>query len=205
MKALKKSFSVVLILTLLLGNTISVHASSVVDTLQPYEDKLSEINEELGTNYKLASEEELNAMDTSTSMMVEYITSMSIDEFENYIIELHNNSAISDRDKTVEDSGVMPLADESKQFYFYDKVHWFYLDTKTVTVNNVVYYNAFVDAGSGFDPTETYPQYSAYDYSYSVSADSRNMTVTYYCTKFLSKYVTDATMYTIPHTYIAGE
>ena len=146
MKALKKSFSVVLILTLLLGNTISVHASSVVDTLQPYEDKLSEINEELGTNYKLASEEELNAMDTSTSMMVEYITSMSIDEFENYIIELHNNSAISDRDKTVEDSGVMPLADESKQFYFYDKVHWFYLDTKTVTVNNVVYYNAFVDA-----------------------------------------------------------
>ena len=68
-----------------------------------------------------------------------------------------------------------------------------------------MYYNSFVDAGSGFDLTETYPLYNAYNYDYETSADSRKMTVTYYCTKYLSKYVTDSAKYTIPHTYTAGE
>lgn len=204
MKQLKKSFIIVFALMMVLGNTLSVSANNIDSVLLPYEDRLSEINEELGTNYKLATEDELNAVDTSMDNLIDFFTSMDLEEFEDYIMELHNNSLIEESTDCREENSIMPLADDSKQFYFYDKVHWFYLDTKTVTVNNVVYYNSFVDAGSGFDLTETYPQYSSYNYDYSVSSDSRKMTVKYYCTKYLSKYITDATKYTISHTYTAG-
>ena len=146
MKQLRKSFIIVLALIMVLGNTLSVSASNIEDVLLPYEDRLSEINEELGTNYKLATEDELNAMDTSMDKLIDFFTSMDLEEFEDYIMELHNNSVIEENTDCREENGIMPLADDSKQFYFYDKVHWFYLDTKTVTVNNVVYYNISSDS-----------------------------------------------------------
>lgn len=204
MKQLRKSMVIVLMLLVVLGNTLMVSASNAEDVLIPYQNRLNEINEKLGTNYKLASEDELKTVNSSINMLTEFFIKMDLDEFEDYIIKLHNNSKFEEPTNRGDQTGIMPLADDSKQFYFYDKVHWFYLDTKTVTVNNVVYYNSFVDAGSGFDLTETYPQYSAYKYDYSISSDSRKMEVTYYCTKYLSKYVTDATKYTIKHTYTAG-
>ncbi|MDE7203711.1 MAG: hypothetical protein K2O91_17870 [Lachnospiraceae bacterium] len=205
MKQLRKSMVIVFMLLVVLGNTLMVSASSADDVLIPYQNRLDEINEKLGTNYKLASEDELKAVDSSMNMLTDFFIKMDLDQFEDYIVDLHNNSEFEEPADCVKQNDIMLLADDSKQFYFYDKVHWFYLDTKTITVNNIMYYNSFVDAGSGFDLTETYPQYSAYNYDYSTSADSRKMEVTYYCTKYLSKYVTDATKYTVKHTYTAGE
>ena len=85
MKQLRKSFIIVLALIMVLGNTLSVSASNIEDVLLPYEDRLSEINEELGTNYKLATEDELNAMDTSMDKLIDFFTSMDLEEFEDYI------------------------------------------------------------------------------------------------------------------------
>lgn len=73
MKQLRKSFIIVLALIMVLGNTLSVSASNIEDVLLPYEDRLSEINEELGTNYKLATEDELNAMDTSMDKLIDFL------------------------------------------------------------------------------------------------------------------------------------
>jgi len=86
MKQLKKSFIIVFTLMMVLGNTLSVSANNIDSVLLPYEDRLSEINEELGTNYKLATEDELNAMDN----LIDFFTSMDLEEFEDYIMELHN-------------------------------------------------------------------------------------------------------------------
>lgn len=130
MKQLRKSFIIVLALIMVLGNTLSVSASNIEDVLLPYEDRLSEINEELGTNYKLATEDELNAMDTSMDKLIDFFTSMDLEEFEDYIMELHNNSVIEENTDCREENGIMPLADDSKQFYFYDKVHWLVLEYK---------------------------------------------------------------------------
>ena len=118
MKQLRKSFIIVLALIMVLGNTLSVSASNIEDVLLPYEDRLSEINEELGTNYKLATEDELNAMDTSMDKLIDFFTSMDLEEFEDYIMELHNNSVIEENTDCREENGIMPLADDSKQFYF---------------------------------------------------------------------------------------
>lgn len=206
MKQLRKSMVIVLMLLVVLGNTLMVYASNTEDVLLPYQNRLNEINQKLGTNYKLASEDELKAADSSMNMLIDFITKMDLDEFEDYIIELHNNSDFEESTNRGEQIGITPLADEVKQFYFYDKVHWFYLESYVVTVNNVVYYNSFKKAGSGeVDATHTYPRYDAYDNDYSISSDSRKMDVTYYCIKYLSQYVTDGTKYTIKHTYTAGE
>ncbi len=204
MKQLKKSMTICLLVLVVLGNTLVVSATNTEDILQPYQNKLNEINEKLGTSYKLASEDELNAIDSSMSMLTEFITNMNLDEFENYIMELHNNSEFEEPVDCREIPDIMPLADESYQIYIYEGVHYFYLKSKTVTVNNVVYYNSYVAAGSGVSGSH-YPYYESYNNDYSISSDSRKMEVTYYCTKYLSEFVTDAKKYTIKHTYTAGE
>ena len=73
MKQLKKSFIIVFTLMMVLGNTLSVSANNIDSVLLPYEDRLSEINEELGTNYKLATEDELNAMDNLIDFLLAWI------------------------------------------------------------------------------------------------------------------------------------
>lgn len=73
MKQLKKSFIIVFTLMMVLGNTLSVSANNIDSVLLPYEDRLSEINEELGTNYKLATEDELNAMDNLIDFLQAWI------------------------------------------------------------------------------------------------------------------------------------
>ncbi len=55
MKQRKASMAIVLTLLVVLGNTMMVSASDAEDVLLPYQNRLNEINEELGTNYKLAS------------------------------------------------------------------------------------------------------------------------------------------------------
>ena len=126
---------------------------------------------------------------------------MSLDEFESYITDLYykdhkskETQGINQLSKTVFSKNRLPVNKvmktvNSQQFYFYDKVHWFELNTKVVTINNVVYYNSFISAKTGLDLTNSYPQYQSYNTSHTISADSRKMTVTYYCTKYLSQYI----------------
>lgn len=115
--------TICLLVLVVLGNTLVVSATNTEDILQPYQNKLNEINEKLGTSYKLASEDELNAIDSSMSMLTEFITNMNLDEFENYIMELHNNSEFEEPVDCREIPDIMPLADESYQIYIYMRAY----------------------------------------------------------------------------------
>ena len=218
MKVIKNSIVAVFALVIYIFSSLTVYASSDESVpLKEYESKLEEINVRLGTSYALASENELEIIGESMDSQKEFITAMSLDEFESYIIDLYYNDQKSRETQDTEQLSKTVFSDDqlsadkamravnSQQFHFYDNVHWFELNTKVVTVNNVVYYNSFVSAGTGFDLTNTYPQYKSYNTSYTVSADSRQMTVTYYCTRYLSQYITDGVSYSIPIVFTAGE
>ena len=185
--------------------------------LEKYENSLEKINRKLGTSFAFATETELRRIGESIDSQKDFITTMSLDEFESYITDLYykdhkskETQGINQLSKTVFSKNRLPVNKvmktvNSQQFYFYDKVHWFELNTKVVTINNVVYYNSFISAKTGLDLTNSYPQYQSYNTSHTISADSRKMTVTYYCTKYMSQYITDGTSYSIPVVFTAGK
>lgn len=70
----------------LIHNLTYVHAENKNDLndLIPYEKELESLNKEWGTNYKLQVEN-----GNTEQEMVEYFTSMSIEEFREYIKDVH--------------------------------------------------------------------------------------------------------------------
>lgn len=121
----------------------------------------------------------------------DFYTSMDLNEFEEYILEMHDqnakNSEARIQNVIAVNDGISARATETEQFYYYSSSNrnYFTLKSKIVTVNNVAYYNSFVNAGYNSKATG-YPYYVPMSISYSVSSDSRQMTVSYNCSKYIS-------------------
>lgn len=134
---------------------------------------------------------------------------MDLNEFEEYILEMHDqnaqNSEARIQNVIAVNDGISARATETEQFYYYSSSNrnYFTLKSKIVTVNNVAYYNSFVNAGYNSKATG-YPYYVPMSISYSVSSDSRQMTVSYNCSKYISATLIDTGYYTINVTYTAG-
>ncbi|MBE5901049.1 MAG: hypothetical protein E7280_03990 [Lachnospiraceae bacterium] len=62
------------------------------DPLKPYKKKLEEINERLGTSFRILSAEESTNPDITDEEIIEFYTAMSMDEFEQYVLELYEKS-----------------------------------------------------------------------------------------------------------------
>ena len=61
--------------------------------LLPYREKLNLLNEELGTQYKIPTNEELAVTDMTVQELNDFYTSMDLNEFEEYILEMHDQNA----------------------------------------------------------------------------------------------------------------
>ena len=59
----------------------------------PYREKLNLLNEELGTQYKIPTNEELAVTDMTVQELNDFYTSMDLNEFEEYILEMHDQNA----------------------------------------------------------------------------------------------------------------
>lgn len=208
-KRLKYAMAMVVAMILVISNSFSVLAVTEVDVLLPYKEKLAVLNEEMGTQYKIPTREELSATDMTVQELNAFYTSMNLEEFEDYILEIHaqiirDNEARTQNVVAVSE-GMPARATETEQFYYYSSSNrnYFTLKSKIVTVNNVAYYNSFVNAGYNSKATG-YPYYVPRSISYSVSSDSRQMTVSYNCSKYVSATLIDTGYYTINVTYTAG-
>lgn len=206
---IKKSVAILLLMVFICSNSFSVIAADAKDVLLPYRDKLAEFNEKMGTQYKIPTESELQVVNNTLEELKAFYTNMSIEEFENYIMELHIQNISSEKELhqqlVNEENGIMPLAKDSFQTYFYSTHNFFWLEAKTVTVNDVVYYNSFVDAGTGYSGVKDYPYYDIINTSYSVSDNSRKIYVTYKYSKYLSQNLMDAVLYSSKITFTAGK
>lgn len=208
-KRLKYAMAMVVAMILVISNSFSVLAATEVDVLLPYKEKLAVLNEEMGTQYKIPTREELSATDMTVQELNAFYTSMNLEEFEDYILEIHAQNITDNEARTQNvvavSEGMPARATETEQFYYYSSSNrnYFTLKSKIVTVNNVAYYNSFVNAGYNSKATG-YPYYVPRSISYSVSSDSRQMTVSYSCSKYVSATLIDTGYYTINVTYTAG-
>lgn len=196
-KRLKYALAILFALTLLVNGSFSALAATESDVLLPYREKLNLLNEELAVT------------DMTVQELNDFYTSMDLNEFEEYILEMHDqnaqNSEARIQNVIAVNDGISARATETEQFYYYSSSNrnYFTLKSKIVTVNNVAYYNSFVNAGYNSKATG-YPYYVPMSISYSVSSDSRQMTVSYNCSKYISATLIDTGYYTINVTYTAG-
>lgn len=84
-KRLKYALAILFALTLLVNGSFSALAATESDVLLPYREKLNLLNEELGTQYKIPTNEELAVTDMTVQELNDFYTSMDLNEFEEYI------------------------------------------------------------------------------------------------------------------------
>ena len=81
-KRLKYALAILFALTLLVNGSFSALAATESDVLLPYREKLNLLNEELGTQYKIPTNEELAVTDMTVQELNDFYTSMDLNEFE---------------------------------------------------------------------------------------------------------------------------
>lgn len=210
MKKIRKHvFSWLLVITLMISNVSFVFAAED-DSLNRYRDKLEEINIALGTNYKIPDKEEIKVTGMTYEELQQFYTDMSLEEFEQYIYRL---DAENDRTKVIEitadtkntNVGISPAATASSQYFFYSSSNSNFLSvyTNIVQSGGVSYYNSVTGYGKNSVATG-YPYYNPYSFSYSPSGDSRQLSCSYKCSKYISAGVIDTGAYTLRITFTAG-
>lgn len=84
--------TIICALILAFSSAVSASAATEADTLKMYNEKLADINEKLGTQYKIPTREELTATDMTFQELIDFYTTMTLEEFETYILEMHTKN-----------------------------------------------------------------------------------------------------------------
>lgn len=185
--------TMLLLFVILFTNSGSIaKAETNEDALLPYEEKLEELNKELGTNY------ELSATDGDTyDEVVEFYSQMTINEFEEYIRKAYAGET---EDPEVDTGVIVPRSSSSQRFY-YDGINYFYM-TSTLTVENgVLRYSGIESTGSR---VVSYPAYKMTSYNFEFQNNKRKVKGTWKCVKCIAKNVIAAGSYTKSCTFEAG-
>lgn len=208
-KLKKQTMAFLMAFILILSNGVLVSAESG-DILNLYREKLTEINSLLGTEYKIPDKDEIQITGMTYSNLQEFYANMSLEEFERYIYQLHSQN---DHEKVIEvipvvndsNPGIALAATASSQYYYYSGSNSNYLSlfTNVVQSGGVTYYNGVTGYGAN-SRISGYPYYSPYNLSYSPSSDSRQLTCSFKCTKYISSNLIDTGIYTLRVTFTAG-
>lgn len=162
------------------------------DVMEPYEEKLDQINQELGTNFKFNNEGEL-----SKTEMEQFYTSMSVDEFDVYmrnaIEKAQNMSNCLGEDARNDwniDSGIQLMELTTEQRYIYDTAHYLYVSVNINTEHGVTTYTAFHGAGDS-GSQGSYPFYRVDSYVASLSENSKILSCNFSCFKCIAPNVSN--------------
>ena len=202
-KTIKTVLVMVLTVAILVNQGTMAYASEGTDSLQMYEERLEELNLELGTTYQLTPAAGENYED-----MVAFFSAMSIEEFEEYIMECYIAEVEFDSvmdaplENALMNGGVVRSTLDTQKYFYAANANYLYLKAYTTTVSGITIYTGDVDSAGYL--LSVYPGYAATSYSTLFADDMRTVRVTYNCTKYLSKYVTDAVAYTLNVRYGAG-
>lgn len=207
-KKIKLLVSLMCVLCMIFISGTAVFANEESDRLSSYEERLEEINAKLGTSYKIADAEEVKATGWTYEQLIEYYTSMSLDEFEDYIVGLHENTPEFEPIEVVQPLDTEPvlstLATQSTQKFYYSSSNnnYLFITTNLVSSGGVSYYNNVLSYGRG--PVDKYPYYSPTGLSYTPSSDSRQLTCTFKCARYISAGIIDTGSYSLKVTFTAG-
>lgn len=188
MKIQKRIFvSLAIILAAML--TQPVTASANENVMKPYEEKLNQINQELGTDLKFNVEDE-----ASISQMEQFYTSMSLEEFDAYIRNAIKNAQNYDKKFETDiknESEIEPLEETVEQRYIYDTVHYIYVKVNTNVEHGVRTYTAFHGAGDN-NSQGSYPYYSLTSYVANFSENKKVLYCNFSCYRYIAPDICDA-------------
>lgn len=182
---------------------VAVFASDVSQDFKSYEDKLAELNLELGTSYQFTP-----AVGESYDEMVSFFQNMSLSEFEKYIRECYaaeiefDNAVDSPQGNIVSNGNQSRSTLDTQKFFYAGNYNYLFIKAYTTIVAGTTIYTGDI-ASAGYS-ISTYPGYGVSSYSKEFDDDMRTVQVTYHCTKYLSKYITDAVAYTLEVSFVAG-
>lgn len=187
MKICKKLFGCfAIILVALLAQPVTASANENV--MEPYEEKLNQINQELGTDLRFNAEDEV-----SISQMEQFYTSMSLEEFDVYIRNAIKNAQNYDKDLGTDiknESGIEPLEETVEQRYIYDTVHYIYVKINTNVEHGVRTYTAFHGAGDN-NSQGSYPYYSLTSYVANFSENKKVLYCNFSCYRYIAPNICD--------------
>ncbi|GFI04222.1 hypothetical protein IMSAGC005_03074 [Lachnospiraceae bacterium] len=187
MKICKKLFGCfAIILVALLAQPVTASANENV--MEPYEEKLNQINQELGTDLRFNAEDEV-----SISQMEQFYTSMSLEEFDVYIRNAIKNAQNYDKDLGTDiknESGIEPLEETVEQRYIYDTVHYIYVKVNTNVEHGVRTYTAFHGAGDN-NSQGSYPYYSLTSYVANFSENKKVLYCNFSCYRYIAPNICD--------------
>lgn len=180
------------------------------NTLDTYEYTLSNFNDEYGTNYQFASYDDMKSCGMSYEDALNFIYQMDQDEFNAYLYEIYSNSInhsanldCQSVDNTKPSDSTMQSGTQ-KHYYSGSYSKYFYINATWSYGDGYYRYTNIQNAGS-YSDGQSFPCWVCRDYSYSLTNSSRSVNVKYYCDKFIGPMLTDATSYTVTHTFNAGQ
>lgn len=91
-KIISLSIAITLLLCTILHTSITVKAAE--DELYRYRETLEKINEELGTHYSFPTQEQLKAENKSYNDLINFYTSMGINDFIKYVKKAYRNERL---------------------------------------------------------------------------------------------------------------
>lgn len=224
MKTITKLTATVLAFSMSVSTATFSSAFAVEEALSPYVEILDEFNEEYGTSYQLATPVQLDVAGESVEQMTDFFNDMSESEFydylyDAYLIDLSDESnyeqvCADEFDSSIELGAFMSYStpdiinqtnNTGTQHYYYrgsDKQS-LYITASWTYGDGYNRYSKYLDDIGATYTDGVYPYYAPYDSTYSLANYSREMDCTFYCTRYVAKYVTQGN-YIIPVTFVAG-
>lgn len=210
MSKISKSIIVMMLLILIFNQSTNVSAKENTDLLAPYELKLQELNNQLGTNYSLIPEETLIKNGGNIDSMTKFFTSLSMEQFEDYILSLNqstncletNDSGKISDEKLSNEIITYSIITSTRQRYYYFGSNCLRIDADIHSIGSIYVYDNSINYGQSHT---SYPYYDpSQGFSYSFSADKTKVYCNFKCVKYLSQYIIDNVYYNINVTFSAG-
>jgi len=203
MKAITKVFNFISIFFFIfLSQVMPAMASD--NALLLYEERLNEINAELGTNYEFV----YSGGEISEDEMISFYTSMTIDEFDAYIRNMANKGKMLEKRITFQQEEMVSIievtrATDVEQRYYYDGVHYLKIYANTNTEHGKQIYSKITKWGHSGNLGQ-YPYYSPRDLSCTISSDGREVECIYTCNQYVGPNIMSAVDTIITVTFVAG-
>lgn len=180
--------SIVIILSISVFNV-----SAEPDELAEYRAVLSRFNTDHGTNYQLATEQQLENIGVSNQEFIAFITSMSEEEFWDYLCYVSTNEIATELNENSGPKRVSPIAKIQRYYYTGNTNRCVYLKTTYLSVDGHNRYSTVTGFGAEYS---AYPAQVPTSYNAQITNNSTQVYVTYVYDYYLSKYITDAAYHT---------
>ena len=215
MRKIQKLVSLLMAMTVMASFLLLPSAKAgAADALTPYREKLAELNRELRTSYAFPSEEQLAEEGESYADLVEFYTSMTLEEFRDYVLDAYQksiasvdqtsavNRAVAAGNQSIVIDVAEPCAYSSTQRYYYTIVNY-----------NNLYINATCYTGDGeryssinsYGESHTaYPYYKPGSMDASYNTGRTKVTCIFHCVRYLAKNLIDDGLEPLVARFTAG-